>query len=146
MNGRITNLTQRLAGIALLAGLAIFIASAVNAGSSASLRAVNAAGGQDADALFTNKVKPIFDTRCARCHNATNAHGGLRIDSRENLLTGGKSGPAIVPGKPENSLLYTAVLQTTDLKMPPHQTPLTPEELQAISDWIKAGAPWPQTN
>jgi mono/diheme cytochrome c family protein len=146
MNGRIKSFTQRLAGIALLLSLAVLIASAIQAGSIASPRAVDAAGNQDADALFTNQVKPIFDARCIRCHNATTARGGLRIDSREDLLTGGKSGPAIVPGEPENSLLYTAVLQTTDLKMPPRQQQLTPEELQAISDWIKAGAPWPQTN
>jgi mono/diheme cytochrome c family protein len=146
MSGRITNFTQRIAGVALFSGLAIFVAGAINAGSTVSPRAVHAADDSDGNALFTNKVKPIFDAQCVRCHNATTAHGGLRIDSREDLLTGGKHGPAIVPGEPENSLLYTAVLQTTDLKMPPHQDQLKPEELQAISDWIKAGAPWPQTN
>src|SRR5258708_16538661 len=68
--------------------------------------------------------------------------GGLRLDSREALLKGGKSGPAIVPGDPEKSLLIEAVRQTKALKMPKGGR-LKAAEIDALTDWVKAGAIWP---
>ena len=70
--------------------------------------------------------------------------GGLRLDSREGLLKGGKSGPAVVPGNPDKSLLIQAVRQTGDLKMP-QGGKLKPEEVQTLVEWVKMGAPWPDT-
>ena len=70
--------------------------------------------------------------------------GGLRVDSRERLLQGGKSGPAMMPGDPDKSLLIQAVRQTGDLKMPKGGK-LKPEEVQALTEWVKMGAPWPET-
>ena len=70
--------------------------------------------------------------------------GGLRVDSRERLLQGGKSGPAVMPGDPDKSLLIQAVRQTGDLKMPKGGK-LKPAEVQALTDWVKMGAPWPET-
>src|SRR4029077_11418511 len=69
--------------------------------------------------------------------------GGLRLDSRDGLLTGGKSGPAIVPGDPEKSLLIQAVRQTRETLKMPKGGRLKPAEVDALTEWVKAGAPWP---
>ena len=71
------------------------------------------------------------------------ADGGLRLDSADAVRKGGKSGPPIVPGKPDDSLLIQAIRQTHPrLKMPPGGK-LKDEEITAITEWVKAGAVWP---
>ena len=67
--------------------------------------------------------------------------GGLRLDSREALLKGGTRGPAIVPGKPAESLLLRAVRQDGTLRMPPSGK-LKDAEIAALAQWIEMGAPW----
>ena len=68
---------------------------------------------------FEQKVRPVLAKHCYACHTATKA-GGLRLDSREAMLSGGKSGPAVVPGIAGGSLLIRAVRQeSAKLKMPP---------------------------
>src|SRR5262245_18053195 len=72
---------------------------------------------QNKDDFFETRIRPILATECFSCH--TNSQlGGLRLASREAMLRGGKSGPAIVPGDPDKSLLVIAIRQTGDLKMP----------------------------
>src|SRR5579872_4620946 len=67
--------------------------------------------------FFETKIRPILATSCYACH--TNSQlGGLRLDSRAALLKGGQTGPAIVPGDPDKSLLVRAIRQTGELKMP----------------------------
>jgi hypothetical protein len=92
--------------------------------------------------FFESRVRPLLAKKCFACH--TDAHsGGLTMRSRESLLQGGNSGPAIVPGNPDQSLLMQAVRQTHPrIKMPP-QGKLDPEEIAAIETWVKAGAVWP---
>ena len=69
--------------------------------------------------FFESKIRPLLATNCHSCHTE-GALGGLRLDSREGLLKGGKSGVVVVPGKPEDSLLMQAVRRThIRLKMPP---------------------------
>src|SRR5918999_9851 len=68
------------------------------------------------DELFETSVKPVLDS-CASCHSTT-AMGGLRVDSRDALLNGGASGPAVVPGDPDKSLLMAAVRHTGAIRMP----------------------------
>src|SRR5580700_9429243 len=92
--------------------------------------------------FFENKVRPVLAENCYDCHTAAEM-GGLRVDSRERLLQGGKSGPAVMPGDPDKSLLIQAVRQSGDLKMPKGGK-LKPAEVQALADWVKAGAPWPE--
>src|ERR1700674_502594 len=99
------------------------------------------ASAQDPD-FFENKVRPILADNCYDCHTSGEM-GGLRVDSRERLLQGGKSGPAVMPGDPDKSLLIQAVRQSGDLKMPKGGK-LKPAEVQALADWVKAGAPWPE--
>jgi mono/diheme cytochrome c family protein len=98
----------------------------------------------EGDQLFAEKVRPTLKRKCGKCHGEDDARSGLRVDSREGLLCGGHRGPAIAPGSPDHSLLIASVLQTGDLKMP-RRGKLSPEEIQALSEWIKDGAPWPQT-
>jgi hypothetical protein len=91
---------------------------------------------------FETKVRPLLIRRCEECHAET-ADGNLRVDSREALLKGGDSGPAIVVGDPEASLLIQAVRQTHKLKMPKKRSKLGTEEVAALEQWIKDGAVWP---
>ena len=110
------------------------------------LAAVSSTLAQDAapasPAFYDAKIKPIFTANCYKCHTEKMA-GGLRLDSRESMLKGGDSGPAIVVGAPEKSLLVTAVHQTDpDLKMPPKGSKLSDAEIADIEAWIKAGAVW----
>src|ERR1700722_6470584 len=93
--------------------------------------------------FFENKVRPVLAENCYDCHTSAEM-GGLRVDSRERLLQGGKSGPAVMPGDPDKSLLIQAIRQTGDLKMPKGGK-LKPAEIQALTDWVKIGAPWPET-
>ena len=73
-----------------------------------------------ADAVnYYRDIEPILNANCVSCHQASMAAGGLRVDAPENLLQGGASGKAVIPGKAERSLLYTRLTVTTDKRMPP---------------------------
>lgn len=98
----------------------------------------------EGEQLFVERVKPILNRRCNKCHGQDDARSGLRVDSREALLCGGHRGPAIKLGQPNDSLLMKSVFQTGDLKMP-KRGKLSPDEVKALADWIKDGAPWPKS-
>ena len=92
--------------------------------------------------FFELRVRPVLAEKCYGCHTLTKL-GGLQLDSREHVLAGGKSGPAIKPGYPDASLLLQAIRQThTTLKMPPGGK-LKDEQIADIAAWVKAGAIWP---
>ncbi len=98
----------------------------------------------DAD-FFTEKIRPILADNCFKCHShaAEKIKGGLVVDSREAMLTGGDTAPAVVPGDPEKSLLIEAIRYTnTDLQMPPKNKKLSDEQIALLTEWIKRGAPW----
>ena len=104
---------------------------------------VAAAPAEQAD-FFEKSVRPILAQSCGKCHGALKQSGGLRLDSREAILEGGVSGPAVAPGNPDGSLLIQAVRKThEDIKMPPKGV-LQAEEIAALADWVKMGAPWPK--
>jgi mono/diheme cytochrome c family protein/cytochrome c553 len=94
--------------------------------------------------FFEKSVRPVLATHCFECHGPKKHRGGLRLDSRAALLTGGDTGPAVVPGHPEQSLLIKALHYNDEPKMPPKGR-LTPREIAALSAWVKQGAPWPET-
>src|SRR2546422_7590215 len=85
---------------------------------------------------FEAKVRPVLAANCYDCHTDERM-GGLRVDSRDALLKGGESGPAIVPGDPDKSLMIQAIRQTDKLKMPKGGH-LKPEEIDALTEWVKA--------
>jgi hypothetical protein len=91
--------------------------------------------------FFEKKIRPVLVAECYECHAAEKQKGGLRLDSRAGLLTGGDTGPAIVPGDPEKSLLITSIKQTDpDLKMPKKAPMLEPQIIADFVSWIKMGA------
>ena len=91
--------------------------------------------------FFETRVRPLLAKNCYGCHTSTRM-GGLQLDSREHVLKGGNSGPAIVPGDPEHSLLIQAVQYTHEgIKMPPTGK-LKDTEIADLVAWIKSGAEW----
>jgi mono/diheme cytochrome c family protein len=93
--------------------------------------------------FFESRVRPILVANCYDCHT-DDEKGGLRVDSREALVKGGDSGPAITPGKPDESLLVQAIRHAASApKMPKGRGQLKPEDIDALVAWIKADAPWP---
>jgi cytochrome c553 len=95
--------------------------------------------------LFETRVRPVLANNCYSCHTNSNL-GGLRVDSRASLLKGGKTGPAIVPGKPEESLLIRAVSQQDPKLKMPMGGKLKDEEIADLAEWVKIGAPWPESS
>ena len=95
--------------------------------------------------FFEQRIRPVLVEHCHECHSASakKVQGGLRLDSRAALLAGGDTGPALVPGKPESSLLIRALDHTErDLAMPPKRAPLPEPVRQDFRRWVAAGAPW----
>src|SRR5438876_8860500 len=97
--------------------------------------------------FFEKKIRPIFVEHCYQCHSkdAEKVKGGLLLDTREGLLKGGDTGPALVAGDPEKSLLIKAVRYTDEnLQMPPKGKKLSPEQIADLETWVKIGAPDPR--
>jgi hypothetical protein len=97
--------------------------------------------------FYEKKVQPILEQNCYKCHShqAEKIKGGLVLDSREGLLKGGETGPAVVPGNPEQSLLIKAVRHVDeDLQMPPKKT-LADPDIATLTEWVKLGAPYGET-
>ena len=93
--------------------------------------------------FFETNVRPLLFEKCFSCHGQKAQQGGLRLDARAFVLTGGGNGPAIVEGNPDRSLLIKAVRYDSALKMPPSGR-LKPVEVAALTDWVRMGAPWPE--
>ncbi len=90
------------------------------------------------------QVLPLLKARCFSCHTEGSAQGKLRLDSRAAILKGGASGPALHPGKSDDSELIRRVTSRDPSKiMPLGAPPLTPAEVTLLRAWIDAGAPWP---
>ena len=95
--------------------------------------------------LLAAGPEALLKARCVSCHGAEKQKGSLRLDSRAAMLKGGESGPAVILGQPEKSLLVQAVRHAAgDLKMPPKER-LAADEIESLARWIKEGAPWPET-
>ena len=92
---------------------------------------------------FETNIRPLLVKHCYQCHSSDSrpAKGGLLLDSREGLLTGGDSGTAIVPGNPEESLLISSV-KYQSYEMPPDGK-LSEKEVELLEQWIANNAPWP---
>ena len=129
-----------LSVIPLLLGLA----ATATCGTALEARAQSAAD-PDGIEFFEKSIRPILVERCSQCHGGRTkkAEGGLVVMPRSGLLEGGDSGPAIVPGDPDSSLLIRAIRYTDEaLRMPPKGR-LAPEEVSAFEAWVKRGAPAP---
>jgi len=99
--------------------------------------------------FFEKKIRPVLVEQCYECHSndAKKIKGGLTLDTREGVMKGGDSGPAVVPGKPNKSLLLTTMRHEdpdSDLAMPPKKDILPDQVLADFAAWIKMGAPDPR--
>ncbi len=106
------------------------------------------AGTDDDIAFFESKIRPVLVASCYKCHSGqTKApKGGLRVDSRAALLRGGDSGPALVPGKPDESLIIKAInYEGAVVEMPPKEK-LPARVLADFRRWVAAGAVDPRVD
>src|SRR5437868_11484695 len=99
--------------------------------------------------FFEGRIRPVLVEHCYRCHSAEaqakkKLRGGLMLDTRDGLLKGGDTGPALVPGKPKDSLLLQTLRYTGDVKMPP-KGKLPDNVIADFEAWISRGAPDPRT-
>jgi len=94
---------------------------------------------------FRARVLPILERNCFECHGPAvrKAKGRLRMASRADLLRGGLSGPALVPGNPDDSLLIQAVRYDDPLSAMPPDTAIAPDDVATLERWVTAGAAWP---
>ncbi|HIC33207.1 MAG TPA: DUF1549 domain-containing protein, partial [Gammaproteobacteria bacterium] len=95
--------------------------------------------------FFEATIRPLLVEKCFQCHSSRTAtpFGGLRLDSREGLLIGGDSGPAVVPGQSQASAIVQRI-QGSPVLMPPTGR-LDDDEITALTRWVDMGAPWPVT-
>ena len=93
------------------------------------------------DDYFEKQIRPLLVEHCHSCHGDKKQESGLRLTSREALLKGGETGRAVVPGKPEESLLIRAVGYLDEPKMPPKQK-LAEADIEKLNRWVTMGAPW----
>jgi len=107
--------------------------------------------GADSDqaSFFESKIRPLLTEHCLSCHSsqalaAKKLKGGLFLDSKEGWVKGGDSGPAIIPGKPAESLLFQSLGHDGDLKMPP-KGKLPEAAIRDLETWISKGAFDPRT-
>jgi len=99
------------------------------------------AGGVD----FWEQVHPVLEARCLECHQGGRPKGSLHLDARAGAVAGGESeGPAIVPGRPEESPLLHRVRSADDDRMPPKGGRLAASEIAILEQWIAEGAVWPE--
>jgi hypothetical protein len=98
-----------------------------------------------ADEFFEKEVRPLLVERCLKCHADTKPKGGLRLTSRAGVLKGGDTGPAVVAGKPKESLLIQAILYNEKPQMPPKRK-LTDRQIAILTRWVQIGLPWPQSS
>jgi mono/diheme cytochrome c family protein len=126
-------------------GIAAGIALALAAGASrlgADVTATTAISASDLQ-FFETKVRPVLADHCYKCHSrdADKIKGGLMLDTKEGMLHGGDTGPAVAPGKPEDSLIIDAIsYKDADLQMPPKGERLSDQEVADITEWIRRGA------
>src|SRR5579875_1040368 len=99
------------------------------------------AGADEPDRLFREQVAPVLERRCLHCHGSeAPPKGGLSLSSRAGLLRGGENGPAVVPGKPDESLLLEMVSGDAP-EMPRKDKPLSREQVAGLRRWVELGAP-----
>ena len=96
---------------------------------------------------FARQIKPLLESTCLSCHGAEKPKGELQLTTRALALKGGEKGPALVPGKPQESKLYASTILPAghDDHMPPKGDPLTKVQSEALRGWIEQGAEWPES-
>jgi cytochrome c553 len=128
---------------------ALMVLGSVSAALALRGASVNSASlSRDDQQFFESRIRPVLVDQCYKCHShdSDKVKGGLMLDTREGLLHGGSSGPALVPGKPDDSLLVKAILYTDeDLQMPPKGKKLSEQQIADLTEWVRRGAPDPRS-
>ena len=97
--------------------------------------------------FYNQKVQPIFQANCYRCHGGPNHRGGLNINTYAGMIKGGHDGSVLVPGHPEQSLLIKLIRHegpsNDPMPMPPHNK-ISDADIATVTEWVKAGAVMPQ--
>ncbi len=110
------------------------------------LRPVTAQENPASPEFYTQRVQPILQTNCYRCHGGMNRRGGLNIETREGMLKGGHDGSVLVPGDPAKSLLVRLIRHegpaNDPMPMPPRGK-LSDADIAIVEQWVKAGAIMP---
>ncbi len=98
-------------------------------------------------AFFESRIRPLLATHCYECHSSESdeLQGGLLVDSRPTMRRGGDTGPAVIPGDVEHSLLIQAVRYDDAMEMPPDEK-LSDAEIADLESWVKMGAPDPRSD
>ena len=96
-----------------------------------------------AEDQFEKEIRPILVEHCHKCHGPSKQMAGLRLDSLQAALKGGESGPALVPGKPDDSPLVRVLKPSAEKRMPP-KSPLQDRQITLMEEWVRAGAVWPE--
>ena len=127
-----------------------FTALVISAGRLGHPSSVHAEDNPAQPAFYTEKVQPLLEANCYRCHGGINHRGGLNMTTREDLLKGGHHGPALVPGHPEASWMVKLIRHEgpadDPMNMPPAPKPkLADADIALIESWIKAGAVMPSS-
>ena len=101
--------------------------------------------------FYADRVQPIFQAHCFRCHGGWNRKGKLNFQTRAGMWEGGEHGPAVVPGDPAKSLLvrlmrHEGPMDTSGkpMPMPPKGPKLSDADIQTVERWVKAGAMMPE--
>ncbi len=94
--------------------------------------------------FFETSIRPLLAEHCLKCHGPTKQRADLRLDSRASLLKGGESGPAVVVGHPDKSLLIHAVRQVAGAPKMPEGKKLTDREINDLTRWVQMGLPFPE--
>ena len=134
------SITQRVTNRGIVIGTSIAIAAGVTVSISGNGRvlaqAATPAASPDPGTVefYKQRVEPILDDNCYSCHQES-LSGGLRLDTYAGLMKGGKSGPPIVPGDPETSLMITLIRRTGKIKMPPKHA-LEEAEIADLVAWV----------
>src|SRR5580698_11067950 len=120
------------------------VTAAVIAG--AGLRGVSAQDDASRPAFYKEKVRPILETNCGKCHMNMDHKGGLSLQTKASTLKGGRDGVVIVPGDPANSMLVKLIRHegpADDPKPMPPRGKLSDADIATVTQWIKAGAAMP---
>jgi len=121
------------------------VAAAVLAG--VGMRGVAAQDAANKPAFYTEKVRPILQTNCGKCHMDMNHKGGLSMNTKASLMKGGRDGVVIVAGDPANSLLVRLINHNgppdNPMPMPDKAPKLSDADIATIEQWVKAGAVMP---
>ena len=99
--------------------------------------------------FFESKIRPILADNCYQCHSMEQgkSKGGLTLDTRDGWMHGGEDGQVIDPGNPVKSMLIVAIgYSDKDLQMPPKDKKLSDDDIAALTEWVKMGAPDPRTS